>query len=138
MFYSVTDTDDGGNSIEPVDKDFVSAACWIQGLYIYREMKDRAKDAAYYGIPRDIGMNGVTAKGTLCRTVDQEGNKMPLSECQPMSKTFFLQVHDRFAYFEGQSNKFLFCFRLLVNIILQQGSSSPLSTLYLNSVTNHF
>lgn len=74
-----------------MEGDFVAAACWIQGLYVYREMMSRTSDAGYFGIPKDIGMNGLTPKGTLCRTVDQFGKVMPKEECMPMNKTFYLQ-----------------------------------------------
>lgn len=48
--------------------DFVHSACWIQGFYIYTELKDRFDESGYYGIPKDIDMDGLTNEGRLCRT----------------------------------------------------------------------
>lgn len=48
--------------------DFVHSACWIQGFYIYRELKDRFDESGYYGIPTNIDNDGMTEEGKLCRT----------------------------------------------------------------------
>jgi len=37
---------------------FVTSTCWIQGVYIYKELKYRVDDVAYYGeyiLGRNIG-----------------------------------------------------------------------------------
>lgn len=72
-----------------LDKDFVSSACWINGLYVYREIRYHANDVGYYGIPRDINMDGMYPNGQVCPTTDT--SHKPVLDCKPMEKTFFLQ-----------------------------------------------
>ena len=48
--------------------DFVHSACWIQGFYIYTEMVNKLDESGYYGIPKDINMDGLTEDGRLCST----------------------------------------------------------------------
>ncbi|XP_066928522.1 innexin inx3-like [Clytia hemisphaerica] len=70
--------------------DFVHSACWIQGFYIYTEMMDRIEQSGYYGIPKDIDMDGLTDDGRLCRSVPR-GSRHKDPRCNIMHKTFFLQ-----------------------------------------------
>lgn len=74
-----------------IDGGFVSATCWIQGVYVYRELIDKIDMVAYYGMPKNMDNDGML-KGTeeLCSTqpkLDVE----PSADCIPMTKTFFLQ-----------------------------------------------
>jgi len=77
-----------GNS-ESMDGDFVGATCWIQGFYIYEDLRSRLEDSAYFGIPRNMDYDGVTAQGVLCSTTDRGLDHV--EECVPMKKQFYLQ-----------------------------------------------
>jgi len=68
---------------------FVGATCWIQGFYIYEDLRDRLEDSAYFGIPRNMDYDGVTAQGVLCSTTDRGLDHV--EECIPMKKQFYLQ-----------------------------------------------
>ena len=76
--------------VNSVDGGFVSQACWIQGVYVYKELMNRPDDVAYFGIPRDMDHDGKLESGELCAVSPKFGtiNK----KCTPMQKTFFLQV----------------------------------------------
>lgn len=63
---------------------FISPTCWIQGLYIYRELRKRFDLVAYYGIPK--AKDGIF-QGILCRT-----EKNQHIRCKPMERTYYLQV----------------------------------------------
>jgi len=78
---------DGG-----LDGNFVSQTCWIQGVYIYEELKERVDDVAYYGIPKDMSHDGMY-NGELCPTERKGvyGKKERDTKCKPLTKTFFLQ-----------------------------------------------
>ena len=70
---------------------FVGSTCWIQGVYVYRELNLRNDDVAYYGITKDIDIDGKLESGQLCKTFDRlEG--LPNEGCTPLQKTFFQQV----------------------------------------------
>jgi len=70
---------------------FVSATCWIQGLYVYKELQNKFDVVAYYGMPINMDHDGMF-RGTedLCVTEPQLGTE-PSESCVPMTKTFFLQ-----------------------------------------------
>jgi len=68
-----------------IDKGYVHQACWIQGFYIYKELKGTPGIMGYYGIPRQLNHDGMYPDGALC-TVSQHNPK-----CEPMTKTFYLQ-----------------------------------------------
>lgn len=69
-----------------ISGDYVHQACWIQGFYIYRDLKHTPGKFGLYGIPDDIENDGLhAASGTPC-LVGRHG-----PECQPMTKTFYLQ-----------------------------------------------
>jgi len=72
---------------------FVSQTCWIQGVYVYKELKDRVDEVGYYGIPKDITQDGFLDNSDtqeLC-AMHPKLNKKPSEHCTPMTKTFFLQ-----------------------------------------------
>jgi len=71
-----------------VDGGFVASACWINGIYIYRDIANH-DDVGYYGIPRDINIDGTLANGDFCPTTDT--SHKPTPGCIPLEKTFFLQ-----------------------------------------------
>jgi len=73
-----------------IDGGFVSSACWINGLYVYERIRYHANEVGYYGIPRDVNIDGVLSDGkTLCSTSDRSHKAN--EDCTPMEKTFFLQ-----------------------------------------------
>lgn len=72
-----------------VDGGFVSQACWINGLYVFKDIRYHENDIGYYGIPRDINMDGMFEDGTICATTDSSQRRN--EKCRPMEKTFYLQ-----------------------------------------------
>jgi len=73
-----------------IDGGFVSSACWINGLYVYEEIRYHADEMGYYGIPRAINQDGIFKdSGLTCATRDSSNRKV--EGCTPMEKTFFLQ-----------------------------------------------
>ncbi|XP_002164718.2 uncharacterized protein LOC100203416 isoform X1 [Hydra vulgaris] len=71
-----------------VSSSFVSSACWIQGVYVYDELKERVDSVGYYGIPKDIDMDGTYEDGRPCPV--KTDSKVFIG-CKPLTKTFFLQ-----------------------------------------------
>jgi len=69
--------------------DFVGAACWIQGFYIYEEMINRVAESGYYGIPRNMDFDGINALGNLCSTQNRALDTV--EGCEPLTKKFYLQ-----------------------------------------------
>lgn len=70
-----------------VDPNFVSQSCWINGIYVYEEIRSHDNELGYYGLPRDIGMNGKYPKSdVLCDFEDKKAKN-----CEPMTKMFFTQ-----------------------------------------------
>jgi len=69
-------------------KDFVSKACWINGLYVYRDLP-AAASSYYYGIPADITNDGLNSLGGLCSTRGVASS--PNEHCVELEKSFFLQ-----------------------------------------------
>ena len=72
-----------------LDQKYVSAACWINGFYVYEEVRNRTDDVAYFGLPRNIQHDGRMENGELCSTSNVVNQKM--KGCTPMHRTFFLQ-----------------------------------------------
>ena len=68
---------------------FVAQACWINCLYVYKDIRYHANDVGYYGIPRDINNDGMYEDGTVCATTDSSHRRN--ENCRPMEKTFYLQ-----------------------------------------------
>jgi len=68
-----------------ISSNYVHQACWIQGFYVYKELKHVPGLFGYYGIPKDLDDNGLLSNGRLCQASDKS------SDCQPMTKTFYLQ-----------------------------------------------
>jgi len=69
---------------------FVSATCWIQGVYVYKELSHRVDKVAYFGIPKDMNNDGMMPDGYLCATT-KRFEQEPNPNCREMHKTFFLQ-----------------------------------------------
>jgi len=69
---------------------FVSKACWINGMYIYRDLPADAT-SYYYGIPADITNDGLNSAGGLCATKGPGASRSQDGFCNEMEKTFFLQ-----------------------------------------------
>lgn len=73
-----------------LDVGFVSQACWINGLYIYEEIRYHDNDVGYYGIPGDMTFDGVhSGTGELCSTLNVAHQQT--MNCVAMKKKFFLQ-----------------------------------------------
>jgi len=76
-----------------IDGGFVSSTCWIQGVYIYKELRARVDEVAYFGIPKDIDLDGIlhdTPNKELC-PLEPRLSKKVKEGCTPMEKTYFLQ-----------------------------------------------
>ena len=73
------------------DDKFVPGACWIRGFYVYKQLQTRFDKTAYFGIPKDMDMDGMMTDGTLCTTQYQFARE-PNPDCKPMEKTFYIQV----------------------------------------------
>ena len=71
-----------------LDDKYVSAACWINGLYVYDEIRNQTDDAAYFGLPREIDKDGRLDSGVLCSVYDN--SHLPTPGCKPLTKKFFL------------------------------------------------
>lgn len=71
-------------------EEFVHSTCWIRGFYIYKELMTRPKESSYYGIPRDVEINGVDSNEQLCRKYSKvTGELNPF--CFPLTKMFYTQ-----------------------------------------------
>jgi len=75
-----------------IDGGFVSATCWIQGFYIFTDLWNRTDETSYYGVTKDINMDGRLATGELC-PMNPKLRRHVVEGCEPMEKTFFLQYH---------------------------------------------
>lgn len=72
-----------------IDSDFVKSACWINGFYIYPDLIHPREHASYFGIPRDLALDGVGRHGELCSTVSKYGKIDPT--CNQFKRVYFLQ-----------------------------------------------
>jgi len=68
---------------------FVGSTCWIQGVYVYKQLSHRNDEIAYFGITKDIDQDGMY-EGKLCKTIKRPEN-IRNEHCVPMKKTFFQQ-----------------------------------------------
>eukprot|EP00111_Clytia_hemisphaerica_P002413 TCONS_00006915-protein len=72
----------------------VETSCWIQGLFIHRDLTSHQDATAYYGITEDIDFDGIihgsNGSNELCKTKNRMGKK-PNEACRKMEKTFFTQ-----------------------------------------------
>lgn len=66
-----------------VTEGFVSKACWINGLYVYKDLSPELR-SYYFGIPPDISKDGMNQYGALCEMGKDK-------YCEPLEKTFYLQ-----------------------------------------------
>jgi len=103
LFTGMNWSNDKINCIIPKDQadaGFTSSSCWINGLYVYENIRYHNNDIGYYGLPRDIRFNGMDSKGKLCETDDSTTNPKPgrNKDCSPMEKTYFLQ-YQYFTFF---------------------------------------
>jgi len=76
-----------------IDGGFVSSTCWIQGVYIYKELRARVDEVAYFGIPKDIDFDGILEDSKdkeLC-PMQPKLSSQKKEGCRPMHKTFFIQ-----------------------------------------------
>ena len=63
-------------------------------MYIYKELRARVDEVAYFGIPKDIDLDGIlddTPNKELC-PLNPRLSKKVKEGCRPMEKTYFLQV----------------------------------------------
>lgn len=75
----------------PIDGGFATQACWIQGLYVFRELSHNTVDQkiAYYGIPKKFTHNGKYEDGRTCAKLTRSGKIDP--DCHLMEKTYYNQ-----------------------------------------------
>jgi len=71
-----------------IDKGYVSKACWINGVYIFRDIHG-GNQSYYYGIPDDFTHDGINKYHQPCATFTAAHKKV--DGCKPLKKTFFLQ-----------------------------------------------
>jgi len=79
-----------------IDKGFTAQACWIQGFFIYKELRHIPGMFGYYGIPQSFEYDGYYPShgNKPCRAgPDNE-------DCVPYSKTFYLQ-YQWFPFYMG-------------------------------------
>lgn len=72
---------------------FVSSTCWIQGVYVYKELKDRIDEVGYFGIPKNADQDGFL-EGVPGQELCQLHPRLASDKkegCRPMHKTFYLQ-----------------------------------------------
>lgn len=86
-----------------LDGGFMGSSCWINGFYVYENIRYHEDEFGYYGLPRDISHDGIRPNGELCSvyTTKQYEKKKVTSRdatCTPMTKTFFLQ-YQYFTFF---------------------------------------
>ncbi|XP_065677775.1 uncharacterized protein LOC124818348 isoform X1 [Hydra vulgaris] len=74
---------------------FSSQACWINGFYIYKELKTKSNFFGYYGVPIDMNHNGTTLSNETCVALGGLSKR-----CKPMTKLFYLQFQ-WFPFFLG-------------------------------------
>lgn len=78
-----------------MDGGFVKQACWIQGIYIYRDVWNvDGSNLRYYGIPKKLKYDGKRANDELCSVAPEDKG------CIPMHKTFYLQ-YQWFPFYMG-------------------------------------
>jgi len=68
---------------------FVSSACWINGLYIYKDLPTDPEQTWYYGMPKDINLDGRDSEGRICATTNAAHTRNP--DCKPLTKIFYVQ-----------------------------------------------
>ena len=78
--------------VSPLDKsinmEFVRSACWIKGFYIYSELVDRLAESGYYGIPKDVEIDGIMKNGKLCRRLSKTTDLYD-EDCRALTKTYY-------------------------------------------------
>lgn len=85
---------DDFNCVLPNEQDsgglgkFVSQTCWIQGVYVYQQLRNNFEDTSYYGLPKDLNHDGMV-KGHLCSTSDKFHGENEI--CEKMKPTYYLQ-----------------------------------------------
>ena len=52
-------------------------------MYVYKELKSRVDEVAYFGIPKHIQLDGMMPDGNLCSTTKQF-EREPDPDCKPM------------------------------------------------------
>lgn len=72
-----------------MNDDFVHSACWIRGFYIYEELLNRTHESSYYGIPKDVEVDGIDNNNALCRRINKAQHTYN-SNCVPFTKMYFL------------------------------------------------
>ncbi|XP_066935891.1 innexin inx2-like [Clytia hemisphaerica] len=71
-----------------VSKDFVHAACWISGLYVYKERK-LVENQIYPGIPSNLKMDGFTSESYHpCDSTS--ASNMGVGMCTKLTREYYL------------------------------------------------
>lgn len=82
-----------------IDEKFVSSACWIQGVYVFKELQDKQEMVAYYGLPKRMSDDGLYGNRYFCSIEEEDKYKMLSNrKCVAMKKTFYLQVRLYFSF----------------------------------------
>jgi hypothetical protein len=69
---------------------YTGKACWINGFYVYEQLRKKTDCEGYFGIPVNIQHNG-TLRNKACETcVALEGHEGDIN-CLPMRKKFYIQ-----------------------------------------------
>lgn len=67
---------------------FFHSACWINGFYIFDEMRTRLDKSGYYGIPQRVDYDGINRyTNELCLTKNLFGEE---NDCYPMTRIYYL------------------------------------------------
>lgn len=66
---------------------FVHEACWINGFFVYKELEDKMEKSAYFGIPKQIDLDGISDTGEPCFTQTLFNT---FQGCKPMTKIYYL------------------------------------------------
>ena len=99
-------------------ENFVADACWIKGLYVYKELGNSSQPISYYGIPKDLSMDGFDKKQHLCQTKNSFGDRN--KNCEPLKRIFFQQYQWYYFFLAA------LCFGYYIPYLLFKSSTSDL------------
>ena len=80
-----------------LSSEFVHAACWISGFFVYKELTDMTEQAEldqtiYYGIPHRLTDDGISNIKRTCQVHLARGKSRPPGQtCQAMTRVYYLQ-----------------------------------------------
>ena len=68
---------------------YTGKACWINGFYVYEQLRQKTECEGYFGIPVNIQHNG-TVRNKKCETCIALDHDSDI-KCLPMQKKFYIQ-----------------------------------------------